>query len=276
MTEQVERSGRFSRPRRLGQLLLSTLRKDRRRFETQSHAVETPLRVASYNVHKCVGVDGRFNPERVAQVIAEISPDVIALQEADKRFGERAGLLDLDWLHRNCGLIPVALNWDNKAHGFHGNVVLYKEGTVTRALQLHLPGVEPRGAVLVDLLLPHGHVRVVAAHLGLLRRSRAQQAKVIHSVARRHDGAPTILMGDFNEWRLGPRSALLELSPLFGPLHSEVASFPGRFPVLSLDRILTSPPELLKRLEVHDSPLAKVASDHLPVKAELEIPSQDE
>lgn len=269
------KSARFERPRRLGQLLLSTLRRDRRSFEAEAPGGETRLLAASYNIHKCVGADGRFDPDRVARVIAEIRPDVIALQEADQRFGERAGLLDLDWLHRQCGLVPVDLNPLGVSHGFHGNVILFKEGSLKRALQVRLPGVEPRGALMVDLVLPHGHVRVVAAHFGLLRRSRAQQARLIHALAGGEDHVPTLLMGDFNEWRLGPRSSLRELHPRFGPLDSEVASFPGRFPVLSLDRIMASPPSLLKRFEVHDSALAKLASDHLPVKAVLEIPAVD-
>ena len=272
MIPRPERPERFARPRRLGQLLLSTLQRDRRHFVAETPVVGQPIRVASYNIHKCVGTDGRFDPDRVARVIAELDADVVALQEADQRFGERAGLLNLDWLAQHCGLVSVALAHTDKGHGFHGNVVLFREGSVKQAMQLPLPGVEPRGAVMVDLSLPHGHVRIMAAHLGLLRRSRAQQARVIHAMARRHDDVPTILMGDFNEWRLGPRSALHELDPLFGPLNCQVASYPGRFPMLSLDRILASPADMLKRFSVHDTALAKVASDHLPVKADLEIP----
>ena len=65
--------------------------------------------IASYNVHKCIGVDRRFDPERTASVIAEIDADIIAVQEADKRFGERSGLLNLEMLERDCGLVPVPI-----------------------------------------------------------------------------------------------------------------------------------------------------------------------
>ena len=126
--------------------------------------------VASYNVHKCVGVDGRFDPERIARVIAEIGADVIALQEADKRFGERHGLLDLAWLEQETGLVPVPLGNATRAHGWHGNVVLFRQGLVRDVHQVSLPGLEPRGALVVDIDLESGAaLRIVAAHLGLDR-----------------------------------------------------------------------------------------------------------
>jgi endonuclease/exonuclease/phosphatase family metal-dependent hydrolase len=83
-----------------------------------------------------------------------------------------------------------------------------------------------------------------------------------------------LLTGDLNEWRLGRRSSLRALEPTFGPLHADVASFPVHFPVWSLDRILASPHSLVSRLEVHDTPLARVASDHLPIKASIKLDPQ--
>ena len=131
--------------------------------------------------------------------------------------------------------------------------------------------VEPRGALVVDLSLRSGHFRLVAAHLGLLRRSRSRQVEAILSASVAEDGRPTILCGDLNEWRLGARSALKGLDPHFGPLHADVASFPSRFPVLSLDRILANPQHLISRIAVHDTPLAREASDHLPIKARVAL-----
>ena len=122
-------------------------------------AAEGPgvLRVASYNVHKCVGVDGRFDPGRIGQVIREIAPDVIALQEADKRFGARHGLLDLARLKEETGLMPVPVESANAAaHGWHGNVVLFRQGLVRDVHQVSLPGLEPRGALVVDIDLESG------------------------------------------------------------------------------------------------------------------------
>ena len=138
--------------------------------------------------------------------------------------------------------------------------------------RLALPGAEPRGALLVDLDLPAGPLRMVAAHLGLLRRSRRWQIRSILNAIEDGPPAPVLLMGDFNEWRPGSRSSLLALRPVFGPLSHEHFSFPSYFPVIALDRVIGSP-GLVTKLEVHKSPLARVASDHLPLKARIDIPA---
>ncbi len=228
--------------------------------------------IASYNIHKCVGIDGRFDPTRTAQVIAELGADIVALQEADQRFGERAGLLDLEHLRREAHLVSVPISpFSEKGHGWHGNVLLLREGAVSDVRQLNLPGVEPRGALVVDLDLQVGPLRVIAAHLGLLRHSRARQAETIMQVAADGGARPTLLIGDLNEWRMGKRSSLRFLSPLFDPSHATVASFPSRFPLFPLDRVLGNPHQLVTSVAVHDTPLARVASDHLPVKASIDL-----
>ncbi len=227
--------------------------------------------IASYNVHKCVGVDGKFDPARISHVIREIGADVIALQEADTRFGERRGLLDLAWMERETGLCPVPISGVAKAHGWHGNVVFFREGLVRDVHQVNLPGLEPRGALLTEIELKDGtSLRVIAAHLGLLNRSRQQQARFILDVLRSREDYPTVLMGDLNEWRLGDRSALNTLATVFG-LPPAVPSFPSRLPVLALDRIMANRPGLIDRVQTHDTPLARLASDHLPIKALVKL-----
>ncbi|RWX75047.1 endonuclease/exonuclease/phosphatase family protein [Neorhizobium lilium] len=227
--------------------------------------------IASYNVHKCVGVDGKFDPVRTSHVIREIGADVIALQEADTRFGERRGLLDLAWMERETGLCPVPLSGVAKAHGWHGNVVFFREGLVRDVHQVNLPGLEPRGALLTEIELKDGSsLRIIAAHLGLLNRSRQQQARTILDILRSREDYPTILMGDLNEWRLGDRSALNTLAGVFG-LPPAVPSFPSRLPVLALDRIMANRPGLIDKVQTHDTPLARLASDHLPIKAVVKL-----
>jgi endonuclease/exonuclease/phosphatase family metal-dependent hydrolase len=228
--------------------------------------------IASYNVHKCVGSDGRFDPERISRVIHEIDADVMALQEADSRFGERTGLLDLHRLERETGLVPVPVAGAVKAHGWHGNVVLFKRGKLRDVHQVALPGLEPRGALIAEIELAQGGaLRIIAAHLGLLRRSRAQQARMIVELMTRDDETPTILLGDLNEWRLGDRSSLNTFQSAFGPLPAAVPSFPAGLPVLALDRILANRSGLISKVEAHASVLARVASDHLPIKAALNL-----
>jgi endonuclease/exonuclease/phosphatase family metal-dependent hydrolase len=250
----------------------AALQQGRKSYSLRLAGGEGPL-VASYNVHKCVGTDQRFDPERTAMVIAEMQADVVALQEATKRFGERTNLLDLAWLERRCGLASVPLNGgaSRRCGGWHGNLLLLREGAVREVRHIALPGVEPRGALVVDVDLRGGPLRVVAAHLGLLRRSREQQAAALLAAVERAEDRPTVLLGDLNEWRVGPRSSLLPLKPAFGPLSAALPSFPSRFPLFALDRILSSPHSLITSLEVHDTALARAASDHLPIKARIDL-----
>ena len=232
--------------------------------------------IASYNVHKCVGADRRFDPERTSRVIHEIDADIIGLQEADTRFGERTGILDLRRLERETGLIPVPITGVTKAHGWHGNVVLFKQGTVRDVHQINLPGLEPRGALIAELELARGgSLRIIAAHLGLLHRSRAQQTRLIVDLMNDGSEMPTILLGDLNEWRLGDRSSLNTFQAAFGPLPPAVPSFPSTLPLLALDRIMANRRGMISAVEVHDSPLARMASDHLPIKAVVSLETFD-
>lgn len=258
----------------LARTMLTSIRNRKGRPDERitSETADGVMTVASYNVHKCVGVDGRFDPERIIDVIQEIRPDVIALQEADQRFGERSGLLDLNRLRLETGLLPVPVVAGPKSHGWRGNVLLFREGIVRDVHQVALPGLEPRGALVAEIDLEgRAGLRVIAAHLGLLRWARRQQADVILELLQRRAERPTLLMGDFNEWRLGPGSALTRLEPVFGPLPPPLPSFPARLPVLSLDRIMANRVGLIADLSVHDTPLARLASDHLPLTARIDL-----
>lgn len=246
--------------------------RDRRMRKANAAAPEkmgaTTTLVASYNVHKCVGIDRKFDPERTSRVIREIDPDVIALQEADNRFGDRDGLLDLSRLELETGLVPVPISANGKSHGWHGNVLLFKKGVVRDVHQITLPGLEPRGALVAEIDLDGNRtLRVIAAHLGLLRRSRSQQARVVLDIMNTPDSKPTLLLGDLNEWRLGNRSALNTLHVTFGPLPPAVPTFPSNLPLLALDRIMANRQGMISAVEAHDTPLSRVASDHLPLTA---------
>ncbi|GAA5096560.1 endonuclease/exonuclease/phosphatase family protein [Bartonella acomydis] len=230
------------------------------------------LTVASYNVHKCVGVDKIFNPTRIVHVITELQVDILALQEADKRFGQRVGLIDLQLLKSKTGLTRVPLNtMSPDGHGWHGNALFVRKGHVRDILQITLPGIEPRGAVIVELKMDVGLIRIIAAHFGLLRSSRNQQTKALLALLQKRPLMPTLLIGDFNEWRMGKGSSLKHFSSYFDCTLETVPSFPSRFPFLALDRIFAFPHQLVTNIENHRSPLARVASDHLPIKAYLDL-----
>lgn len=259
------------KPESLSSILLTSFRNRKKRQNQPGilSAEEFPV-IASYNVHKCVGRDRKFDPDRICHVIQEISADIIALQEADSRFGERTGLLDLMRLERDCGLMPVPIAAASKAHGWHGNVVLFREGAVRDVHPLKLPGLEPRGALVVELELKQGGtLRVIAAHFGLLRHSRAQQAKALLELLGTREEQPTVLLGDLNEWRLGNGSSLNTLRDAFGALPPAVPSFPSGMPVLALDRIISNRTGLIENVTAHDSALSRIASDHLPLKAAI-------
>ncbi len=260
----------------LADSVMRSMRENGRRPEHAVRLEGEGLRVATYNVHKCVGTDRKFDPDRTFQVIREINPDLIALQEADTRFGERTGLLDLKRIEVETGLVAVPVRASAKAHGWHGNLVLVRDGAVRDILREPLPGLEPRGALLTEILLNSGvSLRIVAVHLGLLRWARRQQAEHILSLLSRRDEAATLIMGDMNEWRLGNGSALTRFERAFGDLPPARASFPARWPVLALDRIISNRSGIVRDLAVHDSALSRLASDHLPLTALIDTKQLD-
>jgi len=229
------------------------------------------VKVASYNIHKCRGVDGIVRPDRIIDVIEQIDADVVALQEVDHRFGKRGGLLDAEKLRRKTGMQLLVQSDIPDGHGWHGNALLVRgEPKHYRRARLRLPGLEPRGAIVVELDLGAGQFRVIAAHLGLLRLSRMDQARMLLTTFLDLPRMPTILLGDFNEWRRRRRSALGVLEPMFGVAPS-ICSFPSQRPMFPLDRILGWPAGLVTDLAVHVSPLAQQSSDHLPLTAKVHL-----
>jgi endonuclease/exonuclease/phosphatase family metal-dependent hydrolase len=156
-------------------------------------------------------------------------------------------------------------------HGWHGNALLVRgEPKSYHRSRLRLPGFEPRGAIVAELDLGEGQFRVIAAHLGLLRLSRMDQARALLDTFLELPRMPTILLGDFNEWRRRRRSALGVLEPMFGVAPS-ILSFPSRRPIFALDRILGWPTGLITDLAIHDTPLAQQSSDHLPLTANVRL-----
>jgi len=243
----------------------------------QTQALSGEIILASYNIHKCVGTDKIFNPQRIVEVIAGLKADILALQEVDKRFGKRHGLLDLAELERQTGLRPVPIHSiAPQGQGWHGNALFFREGNICSIEQITLPGVEPRGALIVDFYFKAGPLRIIAAHFGLLRRSRTLQAEAILTFLKAKQNMPTVLLGDLNEWRIGKNSSLNRLRDFFVEKTATSPSFPSRFPLLALDRVFAAPHNLVHSLAVYDTPLARRASDHLPIQAVIRLPGLPE
>ena len=231
------------------------------------------MKVASYNIHKCRGADGITRPDRTIGVIRELGADVIALQEVDRRFGRRGGLLDPLAIKRQTGMRLLAQSDVSHRLGWRGNALLVRGDPISyRRSRLNLPGGEPRGAIVAELDLGEGEFRIIAAHLGLLRHSRMDQVSAILTAFHDLPPMPTILLGDLNEWRRRGRSALRGLEPTFG-VAPPILSFPSRRPIFPLDRILGWPAGLVTDLAVHDTWLARRASDHLPLTAKVNLAS---
>jgi len=232
------------------------------------------LTFASYNIHKGVGLDRRRDPERIMAVLHEIDADVIALQEADRRFGERHAVLPHQLLEDHGHYRAVPLGMGKHSIGWHGNALLVRrEFTIAEAGIVPLPTLEPRGAIRADLLVEGQRVRVVGMHLDLSGLRRRQQVRAVLAHCGRCDHpSPTVLMGDFNEWSQHGGS-LREFHTGWKVL-APGRSFPSRRPVAQLDRLVISPEWHCERSGVHHSLLAAAASDHLPVWAKLELPKK--
>ena len=231
------------------------------------------MRLATYNVHKCRGWDGRCRPDRIAEVIAETGAAIVAVQEADRRLGRRSGLLDTDGLARRAGLRVLPVSSIDGGHGWHGNALLAGPDVSLcgEVLRLGLPGIEPRGALVAVLeIAGWGRLRMVTAHLGLLPGCRDRQAGMLMAVLEaHHDGLPTVLMGDLNEWRRGG-AAMRSLARRFHRCET-VASFPSLHPILALDRIMATANLRVSGMRAHASALALAASDHLPLVADISL-----
>ncbi|MCF6304204.1 MAG: endonuclease/exonuclease/phosphatase family protein [Rhodobacteraceae bacterium] len=227
-----------------------------------------PLRVASYNIRKAVGRDFRRDPLRVLKVMANLSADVIALQEVDRRFGSKAASISRQLLFDSSPLTLVEFSSRPQSIGWHGNAILLRNGMkVLDRNRLTLPGLEPRGAIMVDLVNGAGSLRVVGLHLGLFKRDRKKQLAEITGFLDALTPMPTIIMGDFNEWSRRGRN-LTALQQGFD-VHSPGHSFPSSKPVAKLDKIAISPGLSVMDAGVHQCKAAKMASDHLPVWADI-------
>lgn len=224
------------------------------------------LRVSSYNIRKTRGLDQRRAPHRTLEVINALEADIVVLQEADHRLGARPAAIPRDLIaaETDFEIVPVARN--DVSLGWHGNAILVRRGighgTITH---LDLPGVEPRGAVRLDLALPVP-VSIFAVHLGLLRHSRLRQMAAIAAALPATGHA--IIAGDFNEW-----SAHRGLEPLARhfAMHAPGHSFHAARPIAALDRIGLSPGLSLRDAGVAQDMRARRASDHLPIWADVEL-----
>jgi endonuclease/exonuclease/phosphatase family metal-dependent hydrolase len=228
------------------------------------------LKIASYNIHGCVGIDMRRNVSRVARVIQELGCDTIGLQEVGGKH-DRTGAMQLELLARETGMQAVAGGTIIRHQYHYGNALLTTRRVLgVRRHDLSYRKYEPRGALDVDLDVDGLSVRVFVTHLGLKAMERREQvAKIIDLVRDVPANQPLVVLGDMNEWH--PGGLILKwLHELMDQTPSR-RSFPTWMPVFSLDRVWSRPQGSLRSFDVHRTPAARSASDHYPVKAVISL-----
>jgi endonuclease/exonuclease/phosphatase family metal-dependent hydrolase len=220
------------------------------------------MRIASYNIRKAVGLDWRRDPHRIVDVIGEIDADIVLLQEADKRLGERPGVLPLGRLEAEQGYVLGTLG-SGSSHGWHGNAILYRPSRMSRPQtdRINLPAREPRGAI--SARFNDERLAVIGAHLALTSGVRRRQIQSLCAQAD-HFGVPTIIGGDFNHWSHSlPAGGHEVVTPGL--------SFHARRQIAALDRFILCGPVTATDAFVHSSMTARRASDHLPVVLDFDL-----
>ncbi len=251
--------------------------------ETPNHPrlyADRTLKVLTYNIHRCLGTDGQYLPERIANVIARLHPDIVALQEVDVN---RSRSDNLDQAHRIAHFLGMAYHFHPSfqvAGEQYGNAIL--SHLPMRLIKAGaLPGskhLEPRGALWVAVTWQGIELQVFNTHLGLLPAERHLQLQALMSpdwLGQLTCREPCILCGDLNA---PPRSSLCQRLRTRLADTAAVAchrhlrgTFPSRFPLVRLDHIFVSPSLNVIRVEVSSNRLTRLASDHLPLLAELAV-----
>jgi endonuclease/exonuclease/phosphatase family metal-dependent hydrolase len=232
------------------------------------------LRIATYNIHRCRGLDGRTNPSRVADVIRSIEPDVIALQEvigagahSPGHAEELGALLGMGWVMASTRHLRGAL---------FGNVVLSRHPIIHHAqFDLSWKTCEPRCCQRVDIAFGDDTLHLYNVHLGTAFLERRYQAGRLSAIVHdRRIAQPKVVLGDFNEWMRGLATTLLTERLQSIDLRSHLRrrrTYPGVFPVLHLDHIYYDGRVEVVKLDLPRTRQALMASDHLPLVAELKI-----
>jgi endonuclease/exonuclease/phosphatase family metal-dependent hydrolase len=226
------------------------------------------LKLATYNIHACIGRDGRYDPARTVEVLQELNADVLALQEVEHHDIEGSDLLE--YLAGKTGLAAVAGPNRMRENRHYGNALLSRLPILSaNRVDLTLPGREARGALDVTLEGGPRRVQVVATHLGLRPWERRQQVRKLLKLFDIGSADIHMLLGDLNEWFLWGRPLRWLHAHFKQTPHP--ATFPAARPFMALDRVWVHPRRRLIKLEAHASNLARVASDHLPLKAVIEL-----
>lgn len=233
------------------------------------------LRLGSYNVHGFVGTDGARDVKRVADAILSMEAHGVGLQEVPFDRTEQGELAPLQLLAQLPGYSAVCAPIERHDGLWHGNAFVTPHQIMKfEAINLSYSQREPRTALEVELSVEGRSCRVITTHLGLRPVERRYQVRTLLEHLAREPDALTVLLGDFNEWFLAGRP-LRWLERYFGRGRA-LSTFPSRWPVVALDRIWVHPRSHLLESRVLRGPPFRMASDHLPLVAELRWPAGTE
>jgi len=225
------------------------------------------MKLATWNIHRCIGRDGAMSPERCAAVLREIDADVIALQEVESRPGHALDVLA--YLAGEAGCQSIAGVTMQREDAHYGNAVLTR--LPVRSVRRHDLSVharEPRGALELDFDTNGYALQLVATHLGLQPAERREQIGRLLELFDVEGRDIVVLAGDLNEWFLWGRPLRLLHSVFSHTPHRR--TWPAYAPVFALDRVWAHPRRAMRQLAVHRSAMARVASDHLPLVAKID------
>ncbi len=237
------------------------------------------IRIATYNIHKCKGLDRRVRPERIVEVLQEIDADVIALQEVVRLQSENEKDDQARFIAQELGFDLSFGETRKLAGGDYGNAVLSRLPIIdVRNHDISVHGRERRGCLRVDVDLEgKGLLHVYNTHLGTSFIERRHQARKLFKDEILKNGdtkGPRVLLGDFNEWTRGLASRLLRDHFQCADIRHYIGrawTYPGVLPLLHLDHIYFDEALKLESAALHRSRVALVASDHLPVVADLRL-----
>ena len=196
----------------------------------------------------------------------------MGLQEVDNRSDGTRESAQMDFIAKMAGYQAVPGPTIRLSNGHYGNALLTRWPVLeSREIDLCFSCREPRGAIEATLSIHEHRVRVIVTHLGLAGAERRYQIGRLVNCLGQNNGPLTILLGDINEW-LPVSSGLRRIHRKLGKSPA-LLSFPSWRPILALDRIWVRPKEVIRKIEAHRTRLSRVASDHLPVVAEVSNPS---
>jgi len=233
-----------------------------------SNPRDSRYRFVSYNVHACVGRDGAFRPDRIADVLLQTGADFIGLQEVEDRWFEDRPVAD--YLAARLSMHPYRGATLTRNDSDFGNLLL-SSLPANRITQhdISVAGREPRGILQADFDIASRRLKLLVTHLGLSGAERAAQLDELQRLLDDASADVRIILGDLNEWR--PFGRLRRtVRRLCGPLPTP-HTFPARHPSLALDRICVAPTTHLRSLKASRTRLASVASDHLPLCADIDL-----